>query len=263
MVSNIGRLQLYLRQYLGIENRQYSKTRRIIDMDYNLISKLYDITSLTGYSDEEIIELTAGFSEIPAALMSFWNKCGGTDKLFTSSNDPWVNLPWCRQYKYMQNPSCGYYFLLDENQCVYRCGIRLEDMSIDDPPVYVVEPLPEGNLREVGLAASSVTEFIMGMLIYEAGMGAIPYIREDIICYSFENIKRIESLLKKLPYHIYNWYCDRIDFYTHSGNEVLFIMMSEDPNGTYSANSKDTYEKFNALVGNIGSYSTDFSGGNR
>jgi hypothetical protein len=29
-------------------------------------------------------------------------------------------------------------------------------------------------------------------------------------------------------------------------------MMSEDPNGTYSANSKDTYEKFNALVGNIG-----------
>ena len=90
------------------------------------------------------------------------------------------------------------------------------------------------------------------MLIYEAGMGAIPYIREDIICYTFENIKQIESLLKKLPYHIYNWYCDRIDFYTHSGNEVLFIMMSEDPNGTYSANSKDTYEKFNALVGNIG-----------
>ena len=125
-------------------------------------------------------------------------------------------------------------------------------MSIDDPPVYVVEPLPEGNLREVGQAASSVTEFIMGMLIYEAGMGAIPYIREDIICYTFENIKQIESLLKKLPYHIYNWYCDRIDFYTHSGNEVLFIMMSEDPNGTYSANSKDTYEKFNALVGNIG-----------
>ncbi|MBQ6230328.1 MAG: hypothetical protein IJJ74_04330 [Eubacterium sp.] len=223
-----------------------------MDMDYNLISKLYDIAALTGCSDEEITELTAGFSEIPAALMSFWKKCGGTDKLFTTSNDPWVNLPWCRQYKYMQDTSCGYYFLLDENQCVYRCGIRLEDMSIDDPPVYVVEPLPEGNLREVGQAASSVTEFIMGMLIYEAGMGAIPYIREDIICYTFENIKQIESLLKKLPYHIYNWYCDRIDFYTHSGNEVLFIMMSEDPNGTYSANSKDTYEKFNALVGNIG-----------
>ena len=43
-----------------------------------------------------------------------------------------------------------------------------------------------------------------------------------------------------------------MDFYTLTGNEVLFVMVSEDPNGTYAANSKDAYEKIHALIGDIG-----------
>ena len=41
-------------------------------MDYELLSRLYDIDELIGYSDEEISELTAGFTEVPSALISFW-----------------------------------------------------------------------------------------------------------------------------------------------------------------------------------------------
>lgn len=221
-------------------------------MDYELLSRLYDIDELIGYSDEEISELTAGFTEVPSALLSFWKKCGGTDKLYASSNDPWVNLALCRRYKKIQDPGCGYFFLLDENQCVYRMGIRTEDMSLDDPPVYVVEPLPEGRLREVGQAAPFTTGFLMGMLLYEAGMGAVPYIREEILCYTQEDLVKIESRLTKLPYHINNWYCDRIDFFTLTGNEVLFVMTGEDPNGTYSANSEEAYRRIDALIGDIG-----------
>ena len=83
-------------------------------------------------------------------------------------------------------------------------------------------------------------------------MGAVPYIREEIMCYTLEDISRIETLLSKLPYHVHSWYSDRMDFYTLTGNEVLFVMVSEDPNGTYAANSKDAYEKIHALIGDIG-----------
>jgi len=221
-------------------------------MDYELLSKLYYITEFTGYSDEEISELTCGFDIVPSALISFWKKCGGTDKLFSASNDTWLNPAVCRRYKNMQDPSCGYFFILDEVQCVYRCGIRTQDMSMDEPPVYVVEPMPDGSLREAGQASSSVSEFLMGMLVYEAGMGAVPYIREEIVCYTLEDISLIETLLSKLPYHVHCWYSDRLDFYTLTGNEVLFVMVSEDPNGTYAANSKDAYEKIHALIGDIG-----------
>ena len=43
-------------------------------MDYELLRKLYDIGSLTGYSDDEIREMSEGFDVIPATLIEFW-KC--------------------------------------------------------------------------------------------------------------------------------------------------------------------------------------------
>lgn len=75
---------------------------------------------------------------------------------------------------------------------------------------------------------------------------------EDFIWYEEEEIKRIERLLKKYPYHVYNWYSERIDLYTISGDEILFILQGDLPNGTYSAKTKVAYEKIDQLIGDLG-----------
>lgn len=68
------------------------------------------------------------------------------------------------------------------------------------------------------------------------------YGAEDIIWYDKEDIKKIESILKKYPYHVYNWYSDQIDLYTITGEEILFVLQGDTPNGTYSAKTIEAYQ---------------------
>ena len=220
-------------------------------VDYDFLKKLYDIDSFIGYTDEEIAEMKEGFDSLPSALIEFWKTCGKTEELFKASNDPWIDLEYRRKYSWVKESS-EYFFLLNENQGCFHVAIRRSDMTKDNPPVYVLEPSGNDAYIEVGQAASSVTEFLMGMLLYEAALGSLPYTCEDILWYEDEDVEEIEKVLSILPYHVENWYSDKIDFYTYSGNEILFIMKGDTPNGTYAANTQEAYDCFDELIGNYG-----------
>ena len=220
-------------------------------MDYELIKKLFCIDTFEGYTDDEITELTEGFEHIPSALTEFWKKCGNTEKLFVT-NDPLVTLEMVRKYGWMKKQPRDYFYLLTENQGVYLAAIRRRDMEQENPPVYILEPLRDGEVREVGMAAPSVTEFLMGMLLYECALVGFEFMREDIIWYEPEDIEKIESLLKKYPYHVDNWFSNRIDLYTINNEELLFILMGDMPQGSYSGKTAEAYEHMDALIGKIG-----------
>lgn len=220
-------------------------------MDYSLLKKIYGIKSFDGYSDEEINELIEGFECIPSALYDFWKKCGNTNCLFDYSNDSWINLKYIRKYTWTKK-SKEYLYLLNENQGVYQVAIRKADLKSENPPVYVVETNNDGSVNELGKAESSVTAFIMGMLIYEAGLSFFKYTAEDFIWYEEEDIKAIDGLLKKYAYHVYNWYSDRIDLYTITDDEILFVLQGDLPNGTYSAKTDEAYQVIDKLIGHLG-----------
>lgn len=220
-------------------------------MDYDLLKALYNIKSFVGYSDEEICELSEGFEIIPSSLYEFWKKCGNTNELFDCSNDPWITLKFQRRYTWTKN-SKEYFYLLNENQGVYQVAIRKSDMNLDNPPVYVVETSNDGTVHEIGQAESSFTAFMMGMLIYEAGLSSFEYGAEDSIWYEEEDIKKIDGILNKYPYHVYNWYSNRIDLYTSTGEEILFVLQGDSPNGTYTAKTEEAYQIMDRLIGDLG-----------
>lgn len=220
-------------------------------MDYELLKNLYDVEVFEGYSDSEIAELSEGWEEIPSSLLDVWTICGKTSKIFDCSNDPWINLNFIRKYNWTKK-SKEYFYLLNENQGVFQVAIRKEDMSKSNPPVYVVETDKDGNVNEVGMAEESLTAFLMGMLIYEASISVFEYAAEDIIWYEDEELDQLEEVLTKYSYHVYNWYSDRIDLYTVSGDELLFVMVSDSSNGTYAAKTEEAYERIDELVGSIG-----------
>lgn len=158
-------------------------------MDYALLQKIYNIKSFVGYTDEEIKELRAGFESIPHTLYEIWKKCGKTRELFDHSNDPWITLDFQRRYKWTRKVK-GYFYILNENQGVYQVAIRRADMAEDDPPVYVVETDEDGTVNEIGQAESSLSAFMMGMLIYEAAISCFEFCAEDIIWYDDGDIER-------------------------------------------------------------------------
>ena len=90
------------------------------DINYELLKKLYDVESFNGYTDEEIAEMTEGFDNVPSELRAFWKTCGNTDKLFSASNDPWINLEYRRKYSWAKRDSKDYFFLLNENQGCFQ-----------------------------------------------------------------------------------------------------------------------------------------------
>lgn len=93
---------------------------------------------------------------------------------------------------------------------------------------------------------------MMGMLIYEAAISCFEFCAEDIIWYDDGDIEKIDGTLNKYPYHVYNWYSDRIDLYTKTGEEILFVMQGDSPNGTYSAQTEMAYQGIDRLIGGIG-----------
>lgn len=223
-------------------------------MDYELLRRLYDIESFVGYTEDELREMSEGFDQIPAALMDFWKVCGNTGELYTGSNDLWIDLEYRRNSNWLKADSKDYYYLIDENQHCYQAGIRREDMALSDPPVYIVEPLQGDKTREVGKAEDSLSAFLMGMLLYEAALSAGPfkYFYEDFIWYEEDDIAKIDKRLQKYPYHVYNWYSDRIDIYTMNEEALLYIMQGDEPNGTYSAKTEESLQKMGELIGEIG-----------
>ena len=223
-------------------------------MDYELLRKLYDIGSFKGYSDDEIREMSEGFDMIPATLIDFWKTCGNNKELYANSNDYWIDPEFYRKSNWLKNAPKDYYYLLDENQHCYQAAIRREDMHLPDPPVYIVEPLHGEETREVGPANECLSAFLMGMLLYEAALSAGPfkYFYEDYIWYGENDIAKIESLLHKYPYHVYNWYSERIDVYTMNEEALLFVMQGDEPNGTYAAKTEEALQRMKGLLGGIG-----------
>ena len=220
-------------------------------MDYELLRRIYDIGSFVGYNKDEIMEMSEGFVQIPAALMDFWKTCGNTKELYTGSNDLWIDLEFRRNSNWIKTEAKDYYYLIDENQHCYQAGIRREDMTLPDPPVYIVEPLQGDKTREVGKAEESLSAFLMGMFLYEAALSAGPfkYFYEDFIWFEEDDIAKMDTRLQKLPYHVYNWYSDRIDIYTMNEEALLYIMQGDDRSGTYSAKNEKALKKMGEVIG--------------
>ena len=50
----------------------------------------------------------------------------------------------------------------------------------------------------------------------------------------------------------YLLYSDRIDLYTKTDEEILFVMQGDSPNGTYSSRTETAYQEIDRLIGGIG-----------
>ena len=76
-------------------------------------------------------------------------------------------------------------------------------------------------------------------------------IREACLYLNIEedDIAKIDTRLQKLPYHVYNWYSDRIDIYTMNEEALLYIMQGDDRSGTYSAKTEKALKKMGEVIG--------------
>lgn len=214
-------------------------------MDYELIKKLYGIEQFQGCLVEDLDYMIKKFDEIPAQVIEIYNTIGGTQQL-NRVQDQWLFPDQYRKYNWMDDDVYkDYFILMNENQGVYQIVIKREDMTMDNPPVYVLD-----GSTIVGKCADSVTEFFMSMLIYQS-VFAMEYSPQDFFWYSEEDMQVIRTKLTKLPYKLFNWYSELIEFYTNAQDNMLYIM-SDDNQGTYGAMTESSYDIIEAVLGELG-----------
>ena len=210
-----------------------------------MIQKLYDVQTLQGYTEQQIAYLKERFGGLPEVLEAYYRTAGGTEACY-AVQDTWILPEQYQTWQWLQKQDNM--ILLHENQGVCSAGIRKEDLSLQDPPVYVTED--DSNWL---LCAPSVSTFLCAALAYES-VFAMSYTSEKFIWLAEEEISALPNILQKLPFSLQNWLCEEITCYQNTPEQMVIVMENEDGTGCmlYGAASEAAYDQLYQILEDIG-----------
>lgn len=188
---------------------------------YKLFRDLYGVDQPQGCTDEEIAAVKEIFGALPAVVEDFWRAVGRTQRL------NYVQDTWCLPEHYQKRKwltDGDHLILLNENQGVCQAGIRREDLSLPDPPVYTQMEEDDPWL----LSAPTTSEFLEAALLYE-GVWQLDHCPEEFYWLSNEDIAVVQAKLERHPVTLKNWLDMEMTFYRSRPDNLVVIMdMRED-----------------------------------
>ena len=209
---------------------------------FDRLKQIYSVEEFCGYTDEDIDYIKGLFGNIPKA----YRKAGRTEA-FQRVQDIWLLPEHFKKWKWTQKSD--HMILLNENQGVCRAGIKREDLTLDNPPVYATS-----DDENWVLCADTVSEFLSAALAYEA-VFAFEFCSDDIYELTGEEFSLIESRLEKYPFELKNWIDVNIKLYYDDSDNLLAVLYGNDNDYFqmfYGASSQQGYEKLFDSIGDIG-----------
>lgn len=213
---------------------------------FDRLKQIYSVEEFYGYTDEDIDYIKSLFGNIPKVLEEYYRKVGRTEA-FYYVQDTWLLPEHFKKWKWTQKSD--HMILLNENQGVCRAGIKREDLTLDNPPVYVTN-----DDKNWALCADTVSEFLSAALAYEE-VFAFEFCSDDIYELTGEEFSLIESRLKKYPFELKNWIDVNIKLYYNDSDNLLAVLDGNDDDYFqmfYGASSQQGYEKLFDSIGDIG-----------
>lgn len=203
-----------------------------------LVRDLYGVDRPQGCTEAEIAAMKERFGAIPAVVEDFWRTFGHTKRL-NCGQDTWIFPGHYSKWKWLEKYED--LILLNENQGVLQACVRREDLSLPDPPVYLLE----GNSPRL-LSAPAVSEFLEAALLYES-VFQLEYSPEEFFEFTEADLAVIRSSLTKRPALQKNWFVTETAFYSNRLDNLVVIM--DMGNGDYqSIYGGATEESYAALM---------------
>ena len=180
-----------------------------------LVRDLYGVDRPQGCTEEEIAAVRERFGALPAVVEEFWRTFGHTKRL-NQCQDDWVFPAYYSKWKWLEEYDD--LILLNENQSVFQACVRREDLSLPDPPVYLLEE----NSPQL-LSAPSVSEFLEAALLYEA-VFQLEYSPEEFFEFTEADLEVVHSRLTRRPALQKNWFVTETAFYSNRPDNLVVIM---------------------------------------
>lgn len=210
-----------------------------------LFRDLYGVDQPHGCTDEEIATVKEIFGAIPAVVEDFWRTFGRTPRL-NYVQDTWI-LPE-HYFKWTWPGESEYLILLNENQGVCRAGIRREDLSLPDPPVYTQMEDDAPWL----LSVPTTSEFLEAALLYES-VWQMEYAPEEFYWLTDEELAQAQAQLTKHPGVLKNWMEMDVTFYSNRPDNLLVIMDVGDQYQTlFGAATEESYLEMMDVMEGLG-----------
>ena len=210
-----------------------------------LFRDLYGVDQPQGCTDGEIAAVKEIFGVIPAVVEDFWRTFGRTPQL-NYVQDTWI-LPE-HYFKWTWPGESEYLILLNENQGVCRAGIRREDLSLPDPPVYTQTE----NDAPWLLSAPTTSEFLEAALLYE-GVWQMEYVPEEFYWLTDEELAQVQTKLTKHPAVLKNWMEMEITCYSNRPDNLLAVMdMGDQYQTLFGAVTEESYVELMDVMEGLG-----------
>jgi hypothetical protein len=203
--------------------------------DLYIISQLYALKEnhADGYSSDMLSQAEQKLRiQLPDVLRSYYLVLGRNNNINTAFNRLLAPDEW-----YMVN---GHFIFYEENQAVAKWGIRKEDLSLPDPPVYGSY---DQEAWEWFLDADTSQYFLRSMAYWNAALGGLEYTAmknnpaAETIAFIENNWKEQSGITKQY-----------LRFFTNDHKEIIVFTTDEvmEVNGLYIA-TNDEY-RFKKLM---------------
>lgn len=183
---------------------------------YKLFRDLYGVDQPQGCTDDEIAAVKEVFGALPPVVEDFWRAVGRTQRL-NYVQDTWCLPEHYKKWKWLTDS--GYLILLNESQGVCQAGIRREDLSLPDPPVYTQMEDDDPWL----LSAPTTSEFLEAALLYE-GVWQLDHCPEEFYWLSKEDMAVLQARLTRHPAVLKEWLDMEITFYSNRPDNLVAVM---------------------------------------
>ena len=210
-----------------------------------LFRNLYGVDQPQGCTDEEINTVKEIFGALPSVVEDFWRTYGRTPRL-NYVQDTWMLPEHYPKWKWLSEED--YLILLNENQGVCRAGIRREDLTLPDPPVYTQMEDDDPWL----LSAPTTSEFLESALLYE-GVWQLEYASEEFYWLTDEELAVVQAKLTKHPAVLKNWMEYEITCYSNRPDNLLVIIdVGDQYQCLFGAATEESYVELMEVMEGLG-----------
>lgn len=206
---------------------------------FNQINQLFDITENNGFSEKEISIFKNICENIPKVLFDYYLQLGKIKEL----NQTQDRLLEPEKLRLSGNDDFLIFYVENQWACVW--GIDKNDLSMDNPPVYMSYEEQEWNKE-----TNCLTDFFNAMSNLQA-VFALPFSTEEFVSVNNEELEALKSNFKKRGFSFSQWI--GIDFYGNYENDVIAVQKNDGYYDLmYASNNEHQFIEMHKLLSETG-----------
>ena len=205
--------------------------------DFSTIKKLFHISEPNGFTKDEIQIIKDIFGNLPQVFVDYYSELGKIQSL----NQTQDSLVIPERFQFYNHNNYLIFYTENQHACVW--GIRKDNLSNPNPPVYMSYDEMEWNLE-----TETLTDFFTAMAFLQASF-ALKFTAECFYEIDEKGLNFIAENYTNKGVCFKNW-ADGINFYGDYDDDVIVVMSNNQL--FYSSNTEDHFIEMDKVLSELG-----------